>query len=132
MTTFQERERAFEAKFAHDEEFRFLVLARRDKVFARWAAERLGVSGQDEASLIASVLAIRNGPGHDEAGGDGAALPGVGAGRHRAPERAAIDVGLVDVVVSVTNGMSPRNPCLMQFDGVPFFSSVRSFLATRV
>lgn len=67
MTTFQERERAFEAKFVHDEESRFLVLARRDKLFARWAAERLGVSGQDGASLTASVLAIRDGPGHDEA-----------------------------------------------------------------
>ena len=67
MTTFQERERAFEAKFAHDEEFRFLVLARRDKLFARWAAGRLGLSGQDEAGLTASVLAVRDGPGHDEA-----------------------------------------------------------------
>lgn len=90
MTTFQERERAFEAKFAHDEEFRFLVLARRDKVFARWAAERLGVSGQDEASLTASVLAIRNGPGHDEAVlgriADAFASRGAGIGR---PELAA-------------------------------------------
>ena len=34
MTTFQEREQAFEAKFAHDEEFRFLVTARRVKLFA--------------------------------------------------------------------------------------------------
>ena len=67
MTTFQERERAFEAKFAHDEEFRFLVIARRDKLFARWAAQRLGVSGEDEAGLTASVLAIRDGPGHDDA-----------------------------------------------------------------
>ena len=67
MTTFQEREQAFEAKFAYDEEFRFLVLARRDKLFARWAAGRLGLTGQDEAGLTASVLALRGGPGHDEA-----------------------------------------------------------------
>lgn len=67
MTTFQEREQAFEAKFAHDEEFRFLVTARRDKLFAQWGAERLGLSGQASADLTASILAIRDGAGHDEA-----------------------------------------------------------------
>ena len=33
---FHEREHAFEAKFARDQEFRFRVTARRDKLFARW------------------------------------------------------------------------------------------------
>ena len=66
MTTFQERERAFEAKFAHDEEFRFLVTARRDKLFAQWAAERLQLAGQAKADLTASILALRDGAGHDE------------------------------------------------------------------
>ena len=66
MTTFQERERAFEAKFAHDEEFRFLVMARRDKLFAQWAADQLGSSQQARADLTTSVLAVRDGPGHDE------------------------------------------------------------------
>ncbi len=65
MTTFQERERAFEAKFAHDEEFRFLVTARRDKLLAQWASERLRLSGQAKADLTASVLAVRDGAGHD-------------------------------------------------------------------
>ena len=67
LTTFQEREQAFEAKYAHDEEFRFLVTARRDKLFAQWAAERLGLSGQAKADLATSVLAVRDGAGHDEA-----------------------------------------------------------------
>ena len=66
MTTFQEREQAFEAKFAHDEEFRFLVTARRDKLFARWTAERLHFSGQATTELTASILALRDGAGHDE------------------------------------------------------------------
>ena len=44
MTTFHEREQAFEAKYARDEEFRFLVTARRDKLFARWTAARLSIS----------------------------------------------------------------------------------------
>ncbi len=65
MTTFDERERAFEAKFAHDEELRFLVIARRDRLFANWAAERLGLSDQASAELTASVFALRDGKAHD-------------------------------------------------------------------
>ncbi len=67
MTTFQEREQAFEAKFAHDEEFRFLVTARRDKLFAKWAADRLQLDGTARADLMKSVLAVRDGRGHDDA-----------------------------------------------------------------
>ncbi len=66
MMTFQEREQAFEAKFAHDEEFRFLVTARRDKLYAQWAADRLQLAGKARADLTAPVLALRDGAGHDE------------------------------------------------------------------
>ena len=66
MITFEDRERAFEAKFAHDEEFRFLVTARRDKLFAQWAAARCHLSEPAAADLAASVLAVRDGAGHDE------------------------------------------------------------------
>jgi hypothetical protein len=65
VTTFDERERAFEAKFAHDEELRFLVVARRDKLFAHWAAERLGLSDQASAELTSSAFALRGGKAHD-------------------------------------------------------------------
>ena len=64
MTTFDERERGFEAKFAHDEELRYLVAARRDKLFAQWAAEQLRMSGAGGAELTASVLAVPDGPAH--------------------------------------------------------------------
>ncbi len=66
MTTWQDRERAFEAKFAHDEEFRFLVTARRDKLVAGWAAARFHLSDPAATDLAASVLAVRDGAGHDE------------------------------------------------------------------
>ena len=65
MTTFQEREQAFEAKFAHDEEFRFLVTARRDKLFAQWVADRLHLEAPAKAILTSAILAVRDGPGHD-------------------------------------------------------------------
>ncbi|MEA2741520.1 MAG: hypothetical protein QOH05_4827 [Acetobacteraceae bacterium] len=67
-TTFHDREQAFEAKFAHDEAFRFLTLARRDKLFARWAATRSRLpDAAAEEALIKDVLAIPNGRGHDPA-----------------------------------------------------------------
>jgi hypothetical protein len=65
VTNLQEREKAFEAKFAHDEEFRFLVDARRDKLFAHWAASTAGISGDGEDALISAILAIPNAPDHD-------------------------------------------------------------------
>jgi hypothetical protein len=65
--TFHDREQAFEAKFAHDEEFRFLVLARRDKLFARWAAATLKLSGEAAEALVKTVLAVPDGRGHDQA-----------------------------------------------------------------
>ena len=46
MTTFDDRQKAFETKFAHDEEMRFRILARRGKLIGLWAAEKLGKDGQ--------------------------------------------------------------------------------------
>lgn len=66
MTTFHEREQAFEAKFAWDEEFRFRTLARRDKLFAGWVAETLGLSGAAAEALVKAILAIPNTSGHDQ------------------------------------------------------------------
>ncbi|MCG7518399.1 DUF1476 domain-containing protein [Ruegeria sp. Ofav3-42] len=57
MTTFDEREQAFEAKFAHDEEMRFKVEARCNKLLGLWAAEKLGKSG-DEAEAYAKTVVI--------------------------------------------------------------------------
>jgi len=42
MTSFDERENAFEAKFAHDSELQFKAEARRNKIVAHWAAGLLG------------------------------------------------------------------------------------------
>ena len=45
MTTFDDREKAFENKFAHDEELRFKAAARRNKLLGAWAAGKLGMKG---------------------------------------------------------------------------------------
>jgi hypothetical protein len=56
MTTFDERERAFENKFAHDEEMKFRAIARRNKMAGLWAAGLLGKSGEDADSYAMDVV----------------------------------------------------------------------------
>src|SRR5215210_5857327 len=56
MTTFDDREAAFENKFAHDEELRFKATARRNKLLGLWAAQRLGKSGADAEAYAKSVV----------------------------------------------------------------------------
>ncbi|SFE03450.1 DUF1476 domain-containing protein [Roseivivax sediminis] len=56
MTTFDDRENAFEAKFAHDEEMKFRAEARRNKLLGLWAAEKLGLSGEAADSYAREVV----------------------------------------------------------------------------
>jgi hypothetical protein len=46
MTTFDKREEGFEAKYIHDEELRFKVMARCNKMLGNWAAAQLGLTGE--------------------------------------------------------------------------------------
>ena len=57
MTTFDERERAFENKFAHEQDVHFQAIARRNRNIGLWAAERLGRSGALADAYAASVVA---------------------------------------------------------------------------
>ena len=52
MTQFDNREKAFESKYAHDQELQFKVMARRNKLLGLWAAGELGLTG-DAASQYA-------------------------------------------------------------------------------
>lgn len=56
MTTFNDRENAFENKFAHDEELRFKALARRNKLLGLWAADKLGKTGAEAEAYAKSVV----------------------------------------------------------------------------
>jgi hypothetical protein len=56
MTTFDKREEAFEKKFAHDEEMRFKLVARRNRMFGEWVAERLGKTGDAVKEYATSVV----------------------------------------------------------------------------
>ena len=55
MSTFDEREKGFEKKFAHDQELKFKAEARRNKMIAAWAAEKLGLSGDEAAAYAKEV-----------------------------------------------------------------------------
>lgn len=57
MTTFDDREHAFENKFAHDAELRFKAEARRNKLVGQWAAELLGKSGDAAEAYVKEVVA---------------------------------------------------------------------------
>jgi hypothetical protein len=56
MTQFDDRERAFESKFAHDEELKFRMIARRNKLLGEWAARRMGLSQEETESYAHDVI----------------------------------------------------------------------------
>lgn len=55
MTTFDDREKAYEAKFAHDADLKFKAEARRNNLLGAWAAERMGMSGDEVAAYQKEV-----------------------------------------------------------------------------
>jgi hypothetical protein len=57
MTSFDDRENAFEAKFAHDADMQFRAEARRNKLLGLWAAQLMGKSDEAAAEYAASVVA---------------------------------------------------------------------------
>jgi hypothetical protein len=57
MANMDEREKAFETKFAHDQELRFKAEARRNKLLGLWAAEKLGKTGTAAETYAKDVIA---------------------------------------------------------------------------
>lgn len=67
MTTFDERQKGYEAKFARDEELRFKATARRNRMLGQWAAEQLGLNGVDAEEYAKTVVrADFASPGDDD------------------------------------------------------------------
>jgi hypothetical protein len=55
---FDDRERGFEAQFAHEQEMAFRIQARRDKLFGLWVAERLGKRGAAAQTYATSFVTL--------------------------------------------------------------------------
>ena len=66
MTTFDDRENAFENKYAHDAEMQFKAEARRNKLLGLWAATLLGKTGDDALEYAKEVVKSD----FEEAGGE--------------------------------------------------------------
>ncbi|MBH0111955.1 DUF1476 domain-containing protein [Novosphingobium sp. YJ-S2-02] len=56
MTSFDDRERAEEAKFAHDADTLFRIQARRNRLVGEWAAERMGLSEAETEAYAKAVV----------------------------------------------------------------------------
>lgn len=67
MSNFNEREKAFEAKFKNDQELQFKVNNRRNRLLGQWAAEQMGMGGDEVAAYAKTVVAADfEKPGHDD------------------------------------------------------------------
>ena len=55
MTTFDEREKAYEKKFALDQDLKFKAEARRNKMLAEWAASKLAIRGAELEEYVRAV-----------------------------------------------------------------------------
>ena len=56
MTQFDDRERAFEAKYARDEEMQFRITARRNRLLGEWAGRRMGLSETEAETYAKDVI----------------------------------------------------------------------------
>lgn len=56
MTSFSDREKAFENKFARDEEMLFRVTARRNRLVGQWAAAKMGLTAEESDAYAKSVV----------------------------------------------------------------------------
>ncbi|MDB5698552.1 MAG: hypothetical protein JWN69_1356 [Alphaproteobacteria bacterium] len=56
MTTFDDRERAFETMYARDQEMQFKVAARRNRLLGAWAAELMGLTTVESESYAKDVV----------------------------------------------------------------------------
>ena len=66
MTSFADREKEFEARFKHDQEFRFKVTARRNRLLGLWAAQKMGLTDAEAETYAKEVLAAQFEPGGDK------------------------------------------------------------------
>lgn len=56
MTTFDDRERAFEAQYARDEDMQFRVIARRNKLVGHWAAGLMKLTPEEAEGYARAVV----------------------------------------------------------------------------
>jgi hypothetical protein len=103
MTSFDDREQAFEKKFAHDAEMTFRATARRNKLLGLWAAELLGRRGDDATAYAKEVVIadLQKSGDHDVHAKVLADLEAAGAGVDAAALRAKMSELLAEAKAQV-------------------------------
>ena len=56
MSSFEDRKKSFEKKFAHDQELQFKVSARRNKYLGEWVSQMLNFNPDQKKEYIQSVI----------------------------------------------------------------------------
>lgn len=56
MTTFDDRQRAFESKYARDQEMQFKIVARRNRLLGQWAAKKMGLTEAEADAYARDVI----------------------------------------------------------------------------
>lgn len=56
MTTFDDRQKAFETKYARDQEMQFKITSRRNRLLGQWAAAKMGLSEEESEAYAKSVI----------------------------------------------------------------------------
>ncbi|MDP8993596.1 MAG: DUF1476 domain-containing protein [Pseudomonadota bacterium] len=56
MTTFDDRERAFESKYSRDQEMQFKIIARRNRLLGLWAARQMGLTDAEADAYAKDVV----------------------------------------------------------------------------
>ena len=56
MTTFDDRERAFESQYARDQEMQFRIVARRNRLLGQWAAKKMGLTEAEADAYARDVI----------------------------------------------------------------------------
>jgi hypothetical protein len=56
VSTFDDREKGFEGKFAHDQELEFKAIARRNRMIGLWAAEKMGLEGEHREDYARAII----------------------------------------------------------------------------
>ena len=56
MTTFDDREKAFESMYARDQEMQFKIVARRNRLLGQWAAKKMGLTEAEAEAYAKDVI----------------------------------------------------------------------------
>ena len=65
--SFDEREKGYEAKWVHDQEMRFKLYSRRNRLLGSWAAAEAGLKGDEADALVRDIIAAEFDKGGDDA-----------------------------------------------------------------